>query len=193
MASAVGIRAIAAPKGRIKPVSAINAPATRKAPTACAISIPIEAAIKAAPGVDHARTTGILLRQDKNRLPTAIEMHNTVIHEAICASVAPRLPAAAITTATDPPNPTKTATSHDITRDAFTPPSRPFSQGPSPLPDRWPGQARVGQRDPKAMQGPVRSRGWRLWQAAIIRHLPAKRRLSCGGRSTYRVQSPSRR
>lgn len=53
-----GISANALSKVVTAPVKAVNKPATTTAPTACCMFRPTVAAIRAAPGVDHARTTG---------------------------------------------------------------------------------------------------------------------------------------
>src|SRR5690606_28580544 len=73
--------------------------------------------ISAAPGVDQARTIGIRLYTDSARLPIAIERHSTATQEAVCSTLAETASAAAITTATEPPKPTTTATRAERIRD----------------------------------------------------------------------------
>ena len=58
-ATAVGIFSMADASGRIKAVITINNATKRKAPTPSAIVIPLDPAMKAAPGVDHAVTIGV--------------------------------------------------------------------------------------------------------------------------------------
>ena len=53
------MRSISRPNGLTRPVSTMSPPASRKAPTAAWIEMPLEEAISAAPGVDHAVTTGM--------------------------------------------------------------------------------------------------------------------------------------
>jgi len=70
-AKAVGIFAINLPSNGTNPVRTISTPTNRKAPTAAGhppSTVPAVAR-SAAPGVDHARVTGILLRQDSQRMP----------------------------------------------------------------------------------------------------------------------------
>ncbi|MNL73534.1 hypothetical protein D3C87_1990070 [compost metagenome] len=55
----IGMRSISLPSGRRAAVSIISKAATRKAPTADAMSKPLAAAISAAPGVDQAQIIGM--------------------------------------------------------------------------------------------------------------------------------------
>ena len=55
----MGMRSINPPSGRKAAVSIISTAATRKAPTAEAMSKPLAAAIRAAPGVDQAQIIGM--------------------------------------------------------------------------------------------------------------------------------------
>ena len=61
MAAAIGVgmRPISCPNGLMKAVSTISPPARMNEPTAAWMEMPLEAAINAAPGVDHAATTGM--------------------------------------------------------------------------------------------------------------------------------------
>ena len=55
----IGMRSISRPSGRKAAVSIISRAARRKAPTAWAMSKPLAAAIRAAPGVDQAQIIGM--------------------------------------------------------------------------------------------------------------------------------------
>ena len=58
-AMGVGMRSISRPNGLTKAASTIRPPARRNEPTAAWMEMPLEAAIRAAPGVDQAVTTGM--------------------------------------------------------------------------------------------------------------------------------------
>ncbi|CAM5209591.1 hypothetical protein BTHI11S_05176 [Bosea thiooxidans] len=58
-ATGIGMRSISLPSGRKAAVSIISTAAIRKAPTAEAMSKPVTAAIRAAPGVDQAQIIGM--------------------------------------------------------------------------------------------------------------------------------------
>ena len=85
-----------------------------KAPTACGMVKPLEAAISARPGVDQAVMTGILVRQDSHRHSTAMARQIAVTPLAVSTCVAPTALAAARTMANVPPKPTIAATKADI-------------------------------------------------------------------------------
>lgn len=61
-AIAVGMRSMSRPKGFTAAARTISAPTRRNAPTAASMETPLEAAIRAAPGVDQAVTIGIRYR-----------------------------------------------------------------------------------------------------------------------------------
>src|SRR4051812_22215883 len=84
-----------------------------KAATASRIEKPLEAAISAKPGVDQAVITGILVRQESQRLSTAIARQMAVTQLAVSICVAPTAFAAAMTIASVPPKPTIAATKAD--------------------------------------------------------------------------------
>ena len=66
-ATEAGILAISRVSGRNRPVAISISAVRMKAPTASAMVKPLLAATSAAPGVDHAVITGILVRQDSHR------------------------------------------------------------------------------------------------------------------------------
>ncbi len=119
MAAAIGIGifSISAPSGRKAAVSIISAAASRKAPMAAAMSSPLLAAMRAAPGVDQAQMIGRRWRQESQRLATPLARARPAIQETVWAGVAPSACAAASTTATEAAKPTKTATRAENRRD----------------------------------------------------------------------------
>jgi hypothetical protein len=78
---------------------------------------PLEAAISATPGVDHAVMTGIFVRHDSHAVSNAMARHSAVTQLAVCNCVAPTAPAAAMTMASVPPKPTIAATKADTGMD----------------------------------------------------------------------------
>ncbi len=89
-ATDAGIFCASRPSAGRSPVSTINTAATTKAPTALAQPMPsVEAASSAAPGVDQARTTGILNRQLSKIPGRPIPRHRAVTIEVIWAGLAP--------------------------------------------------------------------------------------------------------
>ena len=78
----------------MRPVSTTSAADSRNAPTASAIVTPVVAAIRAAPGVDHARTTGTRVRQLSQALPSALAMQTANTQLAVCSAMAPTAVAA---------------------------------------------------------------------------------------------------
>ena len=117
-AMAVGIRSIKALTGRKAAVMRIRTAVRKKAPTACSIEMPDEAPIKAAPGVDHAAIIGMRCRMLRIAVVAIIETQSAAIQDEVCSGLAPTAFAAARTMATDPPNPTSTATTAEMTTDA---------------------------------------------------------------------------
>ena len=74
----------------VTPHSTANAEANKNAPTASPIDTPASAVTNsAAPGVDHAVSTGVLCHQARPALVTPMPMPNAHSHEPICAGVAP--------------------------------------------------------------------------------------------------------
>ena len=93
MAEAIadGIRPASRPSAGIRPVRIIRAAEMTKAPTAvCHDSPSVEAASRAAPGVDQARTTGIFSRQLKRAPGTPMARQSAVTMEPIWPASAPR-------------------------------------------------------------------------------------------------------
>ena len=109
-ATEAGIFAISLVSGRNRPVAMRRIAAMMKAPTACSTVKPLDAPMSAAPGVDHALMTGILVRQDKYRLSTAMARQSAVTALAVWAWVAPTASEAAMISASVPPKPTMAAT-----------------------------------------------------------------------------------
>ena len=64
-ATEAGIFAISRVSGPNRPVAMSRTAVMMKAPTASATVKPLEAAMSAAPGVDHALMTGIFVRQER--------------------------------------------------------------------------------------------------------------------------------
>ncbi len=71
---------------------------------------PVLAATSAAPGVDQALITGILVRQESHRLSSAMARQIAVTQLAVSMRVAPTASAAAMISASVPPKPTIAAT-----------------------------------------------------------------------------------
>ena len=94
-----GMAAIKRPKGRKVPVSKIRPAARTKAPTACGMVTPVVAAINAAPGVDHARTTGTRAHVERTAEPMALATLTARTQLAVCSGLAPTAAAAANTSA----------------------------------------------------------------------------------------------
>ena len=94
-----GISATARPKGLMTPVSAIKMPASTKAATASASVTPWVAAIRAAPGVDQASTTGTFVVIDKSAEPMALAKQTASTQLAVCSGLAPTAVAADSTSA----------------------------------------------------------------------------------------------
>gem|GEM_PF-6426498 len=110
-ATAAGMRSASRPSAGINPVSTIISPAMTKAPTAVDQPRPsVEAASRAAPGVDQARTTGIFSRQLSTAPGRPMPRHRAVTMEMIWAGAAPMAWPACTTRATVPPKPTTVAT-----------------------------------------------------------------------------------
>ncbi len=72
-----------------------------KAPTPSAKLMPWVAAMRAAPGVDQARTTGIFACQERRAEPTALPRLMARSQLAVCSGVAPSAVAAASRIATE--------------------------------------------------------------------------------------------
>src|SRR3954465_8297559 len=91
MAAAIapGMLSINRPIRRNAAASTTSAPATRKAPTAAWMPIPLEAAISAAPGVDQAVTIGIRWRTLRNPAVAAMLRHRAATHDEVWAASAP--------------------------------------------------------------------------------------------------------
>ena len=70
-----------------------------KAPTASWMSMPEVAAMRAAPGVDQARTTGTRVPQLRTAEPSPLATETAATHDAVCAASAPTAAAAASTSA----------------------------------------------------------------------------------------------
>jgi len=113
-ATEAGIFAISRVSGLNRPVATKRMPVTMKAPTACGIVKPLEAAISARPGVDQAVMTGILVRQESHRHSTTMARQIAVTPLAVSTCVAPTALAAAMTRASVPPKPTIAATKADM-------------------------------------------------------------------------------
>ncbi len=109
-AIACGMRSITRSKPRVTPAITINAPQTTKAPTASPIATPLLPASRAAPGVDHAVSTGCRVASDRPIDVTPMPRPSAHIHDVACAGVAPSACAAAKTMTTELVKPTSTAT-----------------------------------------------------------------------------------
>ena len=89
-ATAAGMRSARRPSAGISPVSTIISPAMTKAPTAVDQPRPsVEAASRAAPGVDQASTTGIFSRQLSTAPGRPMPRHRAVTMEMIWPGDAP--------------------------------------------------------------------------------------------------------
>ena len=82
---------------------------TMNAPVAAGSDTPCVAASSAAPGVDHAVSTGWRYQSDRPMLVSPVPTPSAHIHDVICAGVAPRPCAAWNTIATELVKPTSTA------------------------------------------------------------------------------------
>ena len=89
-AMAAGMRSASRPRAGTSPVSTISSPASTKAPTAVDQPRPsVEAASRAAPGVDQARTTGIFSRQLSTAPGRPMPRQSAVTMEMIWTGEAP--------------------------------------------------------------------------------------------------------
>ena len=90
-ASGAGIAATAFARPGHSPVSTTSAPVTINAPTAAGHppSGTAPAASRAAPGVDHASTTGIRVRCASHSIPSACVRHSATSPDAAWVGVAP--------------------------------------------------------------------------------------------------------
>ena len=94
-----GIIATARPKGLIVAVSTMSPPHSKNAPTASFMLIPVVAAIKAAPGVDHAKIIGTRLTKLSPAEPRAKAMQIAKTQLAVWAGLACKAAAAESTKA----------------------------------------------------------------------------------------------
>ena len=119
MAAAIapGMLSINRPIGRKAAASTMRAPATRNAPTAAWMPIPLDAAISAAPGVDQAVTIGIRWRALKNPAVAAMLRHRAATQDEVCAASAPTALAASRMIAIVLPKPIRAATIPETTMD----------------------------------------------------------------------------
>ena len=112
-ASAIGMRSITRANRPVMPDSAMSRPQATKAPIASGSVTPVAAApvaSTAAPGVDHAVSTGCRQRSDKTMLVSPMPRHRAHSQEVVCAGVAPSADAAWNTSATELVKPTSAAT-----------------------------------------------------------------------------------
>lgn len=107
----VGMRATRRARGVSAAVSTIRPPVTMKAPTARDMPMPLVAAIRAAPGVDHAVTIGRRCQMLKPAVVAAMARLRPVIQETASPGAAPSAVMASSTTGSAPPKPTSAATS----------------------------------------------------------------------------------
>jgi hypothetical protein len=96
----------------------MRSPARTKAPAASGKVTPSVAMTRAAPAVDHARTTGWRVHQLRAALPRPLASDTARTQEAVCAGLAPTATAAASTRASVEPKPTSEATRAAEKRDA---------------------------------------------------------------------------
>ena len=89
-AMAWGMRSITRSNQRVTPATTMSKPQTTKAPVASAKLRPLLAAIKAAPGVDHAVSTGWRAHSERPIDVAAMPKPSAQIHDAICCGLAPR-------------------------------------------------------------------------------------------------------
>ena len=120
-ATEVGMRAMSAPSGGMRPVRTMSSPATRKAPTAAG-QPPSTAPVvtrSAAPGVDHATVMGMRVHPARMTVPTPMRTVTAMSPLDACAVVAP--------TAVSP---VRTTTNElvDATRDETTPAVRGWAR-----------------------------------------------------------------
>lgn len=109
-ATALGIFSANRPKAGTRPSTMASTAATTKTPTATGQEIPeVVPASRAAPGVDQARTTGILRPSDIAPPARPIPRHRAVTADPVCSGLAPRTRMACTTSATVPPNPIRVA------------------------------------------------------------------------------------
>ena len=95
-------------------VSSISRLESTNAETAARMPMPgVEAAIRAAPGVDQAATIGMRWPRLRISDEAAVARHMAAIHDVVSAVLAPIDCAAASTSGTEPPKPTVAATTAD--------------------------------------------------------------------------------
>ena len=91
----LGIRLSSVSKIPVRPVMVISSELNKNIATACSTVSPSSEVISsAAPGVDHAVTTGCLYRHESKIVDTPIPIPSAQNHEAICCWLAPALVAA---------------------------------------------------------------------------------------------------
>ena len=106
---ATGTRSISRSNRPETPASVISKAETMKPPVAAGSDTPCVATSSAAPGVDHAVSTGWRYQSDSPMLVRPVPTPSAHIQEVICSGVAPRPCAAWNTIATELVNPTSTA------------------------------------------------------------------------------------
>src|SRR4051794_19720977 len=116
-AIAAGMLPINRPSGGKAAASTTSAPATRKAPTAAWMPIPLDAAISAAPGVDQAVTIGIRWRTLRNPAVAAMLRHRAATHDEVWAASAPTALVASMMIAIVLPKPIRAAMTPETTMD----------------------------------------------------------------------------
>ncbi len=108
-AIATGTRSISRSNSPDAPAIVISTAETMNAPVATGNVMPCVAASSAAPGVDHAVSTGWRYQSDRPMLVRPVPTPSAHIHEVVCSGVAPRPCAAWNTMATELVKPTSTA------------------------------------------------------------------------------------
>ena len=110
-ASATGMRESIRSNRPENPAMAVSTAASTNAPMASDSGRPAVTPINiAAPGVDHAVTTGTFQRSDRPMHVRPMPMPSAHIHDAACASLAPSVRAAPNTITAELANPTSTVT-----------------------------------------------------------------------------------